>query len=322
MKTSNLTLLFLSLAYVVAGQIEVPNAPQWQVTFQVVDDVGMPLSGAVVSASYYVPPPPNAREAGSRKTGVTDTNGFITLSAHSGPAIAYGAGKNSYYSTSGLGYKWDPASKTDGKWQPWNPTLSMVLKKVGTPVPMYAKWMNSEPRAFKKSGPGPISFNKSIGYDLEAGDWVIPDGKGTNTDIIFSEYFNKKSSADYDYVLTVSFPNKGDGIQEFSPTPLDKTSEFVSPREAPQEGYLPRLVEETSEHPEQPSKFGTDPNRNYFFRVRTVLDDRGNVRTALYGKIYGDFMQCRYYLNPNPNDRNMEFDPKHNLLPAQNITAP
>ena len=66
--------------------------------------------------------------------------------------------------------------------------------------------------------------------------------------------------------------------------------------------------------PGQPVDTNRDENRNYFFRVRTVLDEEGNVKSALYGKIYGDFMQFRYYLNPTLNDRNVEFDPEHNLL--------
>jgi hypothetical protein len=48
--------------------------------------------------------------------------------------------------------------------------------------------------------------------------------------------------------------------------------------------------------------------------VRTVKDHAGNIVSARYGKIYGDFMQFSYYLNPTPNDRNIEFDPKQNLL--------
>ena len=64
----------------------------------------------------------------------------------------------------------------------------------------------------------------------------------------------------------------------------------------------------------QPSKNEHDPNRIYLFRVRTVEDHDGNIVSARYGKIYGDFMQFSYYLNPTPNDRNIEFDPKQNLL--------
>jgi len=62
--------------------------------------------------------------------------------------------------------------------------------------------------------------------------------------------------------------------------------------------------------------------------VRTVLDSNGNAKSALYGKIYGDtmMMNFHYYLNPTPNDRNVEFDPKQNLLknlkPDEGVSAP
>jgi hypothetical protein len=48
--------------------------------------------------------------------------------------------------------------------------------------------------------------------------------------------------------------------------------------------------------------------------VRTAVDDRGKIVSTHYGKIYGDFMQFTYYLNPTPNDQNIEFDLKQNLL--------
>jgi hypothetical protein len=69
-----------------------------------------------------------------------------------------------------------------------------------------------------------------------------------------------------------------------------------------------------SRHYGHPPKYDRDQKRNYFFRIRTVLDEEGNVKSACYGKIYGDFMDFRYYLNPTPNSRNVEFDPKRNLL--------
>jgi hypothetical protein len=45
-----------------------------------------------------------------------------------------------------------------------------------------------------------------------------------------------------------------------------------------------------------------------------VVDATGKIISANYGKIYGDFMNFSYYLNPTPNDRNVEFDPKRNLF--------
>ena len=75
---------------------------------------------------------------------------------------------------------------------------------------------------------------------------------------------------------------------------------------------------------------------NYFFRVRTVKKDNKIVSTN-YGKIDRDIdfdiinsdtalLFFTYYLNPTPNDRNMEFDPKRNLLKglkdAETVTNP
>jgi hypothetical protein len=79
-------------------------------------------------------------------------------------------------------------------------------------------------------------------------------------------------------------------------------------------------------------------DRHYFFRIRTVQDEKGQIQSALYGKIYQDIrlyvgtrapkpgIGFAYYLNPNPNDRNVEFDPKRNLFTKlkteEQVTAP
>jgi hypothetical protein len=147
------------------------------------------------------------------------------------------------------------------------------------------------------------------------GDWVSPNGKGVSTDIIFTGKLNRKDRNDFDYKLTVSFPKPDDGIQEFIVPDAEKGSGLRSPHEAPTNGYQTAVVKTMSHHPGQGAKDDmNDPNRNYFFRVRTVKDHEGNIVSAHYGKIYGDFMQFSYYLNPTPNDRNIEFDLKQNLL--------
>ncbi|MGD0253199.1 MAG: hypothetical protein ABSC01_10940 [Verrucomicrobiota bacterium] len=89
-----------------------------------------------------------------------------------------------------------------------------------------------------------------------------------------------------------------------------------------------QLTRENYYRPGQTGKSDYDPNRNCFFRVHTVLDSNGNVKSALYGKIYGDPMQMNfcYYLNPTPNSRNIKFDPKQNLLGSlkstEQVSAP
>ena len=69
-----------------------------------------------------------------------------------------------------------------------------------------------------------------------------------------------------------------------------------------------------------------EEDRCYYIRIRTEFDESDNVRKAIYGKIYGDFkledkkngikdVSFLYYLNPTPNDRNLEWDMKNNLCP-------
>jgi hypothetical protein len=63
-----------------------------------------------------------------------------------------------------------------------------------------------------------------------------------------------------------------------------------------------------------PVEGNMDARRNYYLRIRSKRDEDGNVILGYYGKIYGEFPEVTYYLNPTPNDRNVEFDMKNNLL--------
>lgn len=97
-------------------------------------------------------------------------------------------------------------------------------------------------------------------------------------------------------------------------------------------GYEPELTLSFSSSKHPAPVFG------YCFRVRAVLDRDGNVKSALYGKIAGNFrfyagtiaptsgMGFDYYLNPKPNDRNVEFDPMRNLVkdlkPLEEVEEP
>jgi hypothetical protein len=290
-----------SIGRLAEAQNEVPNAPQWQATLHITDDEGSPVGNAIATAGYYIKPTSGNTEPESHVTGVTDTNGLVILSAHSGPVIWCSANKAGYYSTTGL--EFDFTNKAWDQWQPLNPSIGIALDRIVNPIPMYAKSIEK----------GPPIFNQPVGYDLVVGDWVAPNGRGQTTDIIFTVEYHKKSLQDYDYKLTVSFPNAGDGIQEFKAS----GGGLRSPYEATENGYEPQLTRLNVSHPGQSLVFDYDKSRNYFIRVRTSLGVNGNVNSALYGKIYGDFMHFTYYLNPTPNSRNVEFDPKQNLLSLQ-----
>ena len=281
---------------------------KWQATLKIIDETWQPIAGANVQVSYMLPPPPvtptwgHYGEYGDKIEGLTDTNGiFIASHEDQTPSLGITVEKVGYYKTL-RGYEMGvPEHYTLEK---WNPSLTVVLKKIGKPIAMYAKWINQNPPA----------LDQPVGYDLMIGDWVSASHKGINTDIIFRKEAYRESGTDYEYKVKVTFPKSGDGIQIYTLPELEKGSVLRSPHEAPLNGYQPELNKERSAHPGQPTKNDDDPNRIYLFRVRTVIDDKGNVVSAHYGKIYGDFMTFTYYLNPTANDRNIEFDPKQNLI--------
>ena len=159
------------------------------------------------------------------------------------------------------------------------------------------------------------------------GDWVAPYGKGLKTDLLFAAHNDKRGEYDWDYKLVVSFPDVADGIQEFHLTDMETGGDLRSLHDAPTNNYQSQWVQTAACRPHPGGYSGNrDANQNYYLRVRTKIDEKGNIVSAHYGKIYGDFMQFSYYLNPTPNDRNIEFDPKQNLIHSakafEQVSAP
>jgi hypothetical protein len=295
------SLCFILLAYSSAWAQS--SGPSWRATIKVIDENHQPVAGATVAISYYVHPPPGQSEASEKLEGVTDNYGMFTASHTNTGSIDLGfkASKGGYYATSKAH---EFAEFNDNDPAKWNPSETLVLKQIINPIPMYAKRLDK----------GPPVLNQAVGYDLMVGDWVAPYGRGKATDIIFTKKAHRESGAGYEYKVTVGFPNAGDGIQEYIVPEAENRSDLRSPHEAPLAGYQNQLIKERYAHPGQPPKSNYHENANYFLRVRTALDDQGHVKSALYGKIYGEFTHIAYYLNPTPNDRNIEFDPKQNLL--------
>lgn len=206
----------------------------------------------------------------------------------------FGASKEGYYSN---GRDHEFAKIRDGDPAKWNPSTTLLLKKIKQPVDMYAKQVNL----------GLPTRDKAVGFDLAVGDWVAPHGKGVTVDVLFNGHVEKKGP-DSDYTLVVSFPSPGDGIQEFVRSEAEFGSSLGSPQMAPLEGYASQWVQTDFRSPGKPIRTNRDEKRIYLLRVRTILDEQGKVKSAQYAKVYGDFMQFSYYLNPTPNSRSLEFN--------------
>jgi len=291
---------------------QLPTRPLAKITAKVVGEDRLPINNAKVSIGFIVGQPPG-QGPGTRELmheGVTDTNGVFSATDECGSSAGLGANKDGFYRTYGSDVLFKEAK--NGRWEPWNPTIELVLKAIVNPIPMYARRVDTATI--------PV-MGKPIGFDLVESDWVTPYGKGKVADFVLT-LEKQYTSVDqpFNVTLTVRFSHEDDGIQSVF-APINVGSELRLPRTAPEEGYQSELVKSTSRQAANAMiqrDFRDD--QNYFFRVRTVKKDN-KIVSAYYGKIDRDIefwgnekLRFTYYLNPTPNDRNMEFDPKRNLL--------
>lgn len=294
-------------------------------TVRVLDEAAAAVTNADVHVGITVPMKPGWGWGGGKEDrwqGKTDTNGLCAVDVKCYGEAAVAVLKDGYYS--GSGYSVMFTNLAFGKWQPWNPTKEVILKRIGQPVPMYARSVRDMTIP---------SEGKDLGFDLERGDWVHPDGKGEHADLLFRldrkperevmRYWGKQPRPQklYDVTLSVSLPNDGDGIQSVFVPPRGGGSNLRLPAKAPEAGYATNVIKRVYNGENKPPHSDVREDQNYFCRVHTKKDDKGNIVSALYGKIHGDFsgfdygkLTFTYYLNPTPNDRNVEFDPNQNLF--------
>lgn len=217
---------------------------------------------------------------------------------------------------------------------------SLVLREVRNPIPLHAKHVRVDFPA----------RDVWLGYDLEVGDWTPPHGEGGRADIRFRSSPKRKeegkslSESAGTAVLEIDLGDGGGFVRVTEDNGYLPVSEMKMPHEAPEDGYgeLPVLRFEQEGYKRQ-NKLG-----GYFFRTRVVRRDGEMVR-ANYGKIIEDFsyypverddprfrsdgkndevkpifggVEFTYYFNPEPNDRNLEFNPEKNLFNVNGLRGP
>jgi len=301
-----------------------------EVTISVIDDKGAVVEGAMLDGGYYSPYGKNY--AADLFTGCTDTNGVYMAKGIAYQDMGFRLRKSGYYQTEG---KYDFPELKDHEHLPKliRAKVTMILNKIRNPIPMYAKKVETV-----------ISVpNQSFGYDLINGDLVNPYGAGVVSDIVFRLEGYCNDFRDNDSTLSLKFGQVNDGIIPMRTNRDRGVSDLKTPHAAPVEGYTNKL-ERHVKCEKAKTQFGFDKvtedydvNMNYVFRIRSRTNGQGVVINAYYGKMCkdiqfygassnGSFLIFRYYLNPTPNDRNLEFDPKKNLFkdlkPGERVTEP
>lgn len=297
----------------VAAAAEPWQLPDAKITVNVVEEDGTPIGGASVRIGFMKASGVMARDlVDVPYTGTTGTDGKVSASGPCHQDLTATIRKAGYYSGS---TKTLMFQKSEFKrWQPWNQTVNVTLRRIINPIAMYARRLDLDL---------PIA-SKDIGFDLIKSDWVSPYGRGDVADIIFNLSRRFKDSRDYDVSLKLTFPGRAEGIQEYAVN-NGYYSQLRSPRAAPEGGYLQSMVLSNKRAPGSFVKRDLRNDRGYIIRVRAIVDEQGRVISAIYGKIDGEIrfspiksktcsLMFTYYLNPTPNDRNMEFDPKKNLF--------
>lgn len=235
-----------------------------------------------------------------------------------------------------------------GRWLPDDIVVTARLDRIMNPVPLFVKkstgkfrekkqWYYFQDADYKEisklsaTNDVPIIKGVVMSYDFFKGAYLPPYGDGEKADVSF--IFNETCygwevvrggpgvSAYKRFRMDVSvvFPGMGNGMVEV-PHVLNAG---INLRTATQDGYGNKMTCWYGRFfGERGEKTNCNKSRCYAFRIRTVYDEGGNIKSAYYGKIYGDFdmtgldgVRFLYYLNPTPNDRNLEWDMKNNLCP-------
>lgn len=290
------------------GDLWAIGLPEAKITIKVIDELGTPVESARVGIGFEKNTGWGIEEI--PVVGFTAENGLFSGGANSNNYIGFNVTKAGYYKGTG---NYTFKEKKSGRWEPWNPEVRIVLRKIENPVPMFARNM-------RRSGSIKISIiGKEVGFDLIEYDWVEPFGKGKHKDFIFKLDTTVKSQDEYEGTLTLTFPNKFDGILLVKED-RKYGSSLKLPRHAPENGYQKKLKKYNRSLLGKPYEEDYKEDNNYIFRIRSEEKD-GKLVRAMYGKIHGDIrfgvrepgVNFTYYLNPDYT-KNLEFDPKQNLF--------
>lgn len=317
---------------------------EMKITIKVIGEDGLPVSGAdthvrIIDAERF-------KDGSNDFKGMSNADGEFTVESKTTAFFVPISIKKEGYYESEMQY-WYPYElhkniKFGERLLPWNPTIPIILKKIGHGAPMFVRTGN------RKGIYLPI-LGEQIGFDLVADDWVAPHGKGKVADMMILAELDASDAKNFEAKMSLSFPNKNDGwigLEELRGI----ESELRYPREAPLGGYrndpIHFTYKERNPYIEEPITGGY--LYAYILRLRTERDDSGNVISAIYAKIIqsdkrrledirkiynpiqfggnpgdpeiewkrqGCYFVVDYYLNPKPNDRTLEFDRKNNLAP-------
>lgn len=279
-----------------------------RIVYVVEDDLGRPVPNAKAHIWLGLE---NHKDGGKVYYDYTDRDGRYVLDGKTTGLVRYSFVKDGYYESQRDIHLDDVEDEQntvkDGKWQPYGQTQKVILKRIINPS--VTEWHYGEL----------IQPPKGcwVGLDLETLKLCPPYGSGAHEDVLLW-YTNNLEEAGWRNnrgTLEVSFTNQA--YAGAYVVKKDEWSDFKSCYVADTNNtYEVRSFKyEHAREPEKIIKYEEFPKDSYIvFRTRTKTDDKGNLLSAHYGKIYGpwgyrDAVRFESVLfNSNPNDPNLEED--------------
>ena len=139
----------------------VPEGAFVELNFVVKEPGGKLIEDAKVKAGFYLPRPVKGFPTSE---GTTDERGRFVAKGKTRDEVRYWITKDGYYKSTGT-YNCPRASRNEypriknGYWQPRKPTVSVELRPIRNPIPMYVK----------KASTGVPEADETLGYDLLKG---------------------------------------------------------------------------------------------------------------------------------------------------------
>ncbi|MCL2104698.1 MAG: hypothetical protein FWH21_06560 [Kiritimatiellaeota bacterium] len=274
---------------------------------RVLDSMRTPVPDVDVDVQFI------AWENNTSHQATSDGDGLCSFEGVTMAYVLIKATKDGYYTTKYQHY-FDVAMAPyncvkDGRWQPWDATLELVLKEKRNPAALYVKYRR-----------GIVLPKKGVpyGFDFAVGDLVEPDGRGKVADLIFTYTAENRSIQECNRELRVQTVNGGGLIRD----KRDKWSELQSSYTAPEAGYEPEIVFRLIQIP---GKIVEDSKLKLTEYLLFETYSRGEQPCV--GKIYGEMLFGEtyqnpdggstgflYFFNPVPGDRRIESDPDRNLF--------
>lgn len=308
-----------------------------RVTAKIITEDGKPLENADVH--FGIENFNDFKDGSNDIRGKTNKDGKFSAEGDGRPVTTIVATKNGYYLSRKDYGNWDKfeEARVTGKYIPWDPVIELTLRKVGKPIPMIVRLGNSDDN--RKETP---ALGKEVGFDLFENDWVAPHGKGKTSDLLITLSLATDGEENKKVTSEIRFGNPDDGLVPIMELAYPE-SELLYPPIAVENGYNLKTIQPGYPIIGQRADATTKEPMGYMFRIRTQKDKAtGSTISANYGKIImppahydenanpflvyaytwrdskrilGPWFMFTYYLNPTPNDRNIEYDRHHNLAP-------